>query len=37
VITPVSGFIELVTVCYDENLRTIITIHHPPQNSIKLH
>ena len=34
-VTAVSWFIELVTIYYEENLHTVITIHHPPHNSIK--
>ena len=34
VVTPVLGFIELVSVYYEDN---VMTIHHPPHNSIKLH
>ena len=34
-VTAVSGFIELVTIYCEENLHTVITIHHLPHNSIK--
>jgi len=37
VVTPVSGFIELVSIYYENNLHTVITIHHLPHNSINLH
>ena len=30
VLTPVSGFIELVTICYEENLHIVTTI--PPSS-----